>query len=364
MRATSVSTARIQEDVAAQRQALSKLPEILQQMEDLNAARLPQAPPHGAVDRASIKIDYGFALRRHTDDAASICPDLNTPSAPSLQVSAFESSNGQLTSRFYTAPESQGSNCIDRQTSRKCTQILVRSVGLHKTIALQVIPDHTIDTVKSLVRERIGLDIAEFELLYSSRVLDLSDRSIADYGIPHDATLTCISFRLNQRLNQPPPPITPQEIYLTDHTDNTDKTYQLSVTSHTKVCELKEMHVNQQGGDLEVAGISLIFRGQILENDCRLYEKGIGPGSRVHRVLRWRLEVSRARRESSRVRWKILQAHTSTLSAVAAAGDQMSSNETESDTITGVENFWVKDLEAHLLLDFTPYAEKCISGYV
>ena len=281
MRATSVSTARIEEDVAAQRQALSKLPEILQQMEDLRVAQLPQALPHGAVDRAGIKIDYGFALRRHTDDAASICSDINTPSAPSLQVSAFESSNGQLTSRFYTAPESQGSNCIDHQTSRKCTQILVRNVGLYKTIALQVMPDHTIDTIKSLVRERIGLDIAEFELLYSSRVLDSSDRSIADYGIPHDATLTCISFRLNQ----PPPPITPQEIYLTDLTD---KTYRLSVTNHTKICEVKEMHVNQQGGDLEVAGIRLIYWGSVLENDRRLYEDGIGPGSTLYMVLRVR----------------------------------------------------------------------------
>ena len=145
-------------------------------MEDLKAAQLPQALPQGAVDRAGIKIDYGFTLRRHTDDAASICSDMKTPSAPSLQVSTFETSSGQLTSRFYTAPESQGSNCIDRQTSRKCTQILVRNVGLHKTIASQVIPDHSTDTIKSLIRERIGLDMAKFELLYSSRVLDSSDR--------------------------------------------------------------------------------------------------------------------------------------------------------------------------------------------
>lgn len=129
MRATSVSTARIEEDVAAQRQALSKLPEILQQMEDLKAAQLPQALPHGAVDRAGIKIDLGFALRRHTDDAASICSDMKTPSAPSLQVSAFETSSGPLTSRFYTAPESQGSNCIDRQTSSKAVFLRWRIFG-------------------------------------------------------------------------------------------------------------------------------------------------------------------------------------------------------------------------------------------
>ena len=314
-------------------------------MEDLKAAQLPQALPHGAVDRAGIKIDYGFALRRHTDDAASICSDVNTPSAPSVQVSTFESSNGQLTSRFYTAPESQGSNCIDRQTSRKCTQILVRNVGLYRTIALQVIPDHTIDTVKSLVRERIGLDIAEFELLYSSRVLDPSDRSIADYGIPHDATLTCISFRLNQ----PPPPITPQEIYIKTLTD---KTYQLSVNSHTKVCEVKEMHVNQQRGDLEVAGIRFIYRGQILENDRRLYENW------VYSVY----GIALAAGGLPSAAGDLASAHFDP-SAVAAAGDQKSSNETESNTITGVEKFWVKDLEAHLLLDFTPFVEKCRSGY-
>ena len=138
-------------------------------------------------------------------------------------------------------------------------------------------PDHTIDTIKSLVRERIGLDIAEFELLYSSRVLDSSDRSIADYGIPHDATLTCISFRLNQ------PPVTPQEIYLTDYIN---WRYQLSVTNHTKVSEVKEMHADQQGNGLEAEGICLMYWGEELQNDRRLYEDGIGPGSMVYMVLR------------------------------------------------------------------------------
>ena len=186
-------------------QELEKLPRILEQLEDLKAAQLPQATPHGELDRAGIKIDYSFTLKHYVNSAASIRSSINTPSTPSIQVSALETSSSQLTSKFYTAPMSQSGNGEACQTSRKCTQILVRNVGPHKTMALQVVPEQTIGMLKSLVCERISLENAEFELLYSSRVLYPVDRSIDDYKIPHDATLTCISFRPNHSFPSPSP---------------------------------------------------------------------------------------------------------------------------------------------------------------
>ena len=79
-------------------------------MEDVKADQLPEAASHGAIDRAGIRIDYRFALRHNVDSAASIYSEMNTPSTPSLQDSAWEASSSKLTSRFYTAPTSQTSN--------------------------------------------------------------------------------------------------------------------------------------------------------------------------------------------------------------------------------------------------------------
>ena len=283
MRATSAS-ARIEEDMAAHLQELEKLPEILQQMEDLKAVQLPQAAPHGAIDRDGIKIDYTFALRHYTDSAASIYSDMKTPSAPSLQISALETTSSQLTSRFYTAPISQTSNSDNRQTSRKCTQILVRNVGLHKTMAFQVIPEHTIGTIKSMICERIGLENAKFELLYSSRVLYSSEQSINEYGIPHDATLTCISFRPD---HSPPAPI--EEIFCVNikTLDEVEKIH-LSVRGVTLVREVKEMWIGQKGGGLVAGDCRLIYAGRQLEDDLRLSDYGIRDADILYMVSRLR----------------------------------------------------------------------------
>lgn len=287
MRATSASAARIEEDVAAHLQELEKLPEILQQMEDVKAAQLPQAAPHGAIDRAGIKIDYTFALRHYTNSAASMFSDMNTPSAPSLQVSALETSSSQLTSRFYTAPMSQTSNGDNRQNSRKCTQVLVRNVGLHKTMAFQVIPEHTIGTIKSLICERIGLENAEFDLLYSSRVLYSPGKSIDEYGIPHDATLTCISFRPNH--STPSPYTAVSLIYIKTPTGHT---HQLRFRRNLLVREIKEMYAAQRWYILETDIISLVYAGKKLEDHRRLFEYDIQHGSVLHYIPRLRASTA------------------------------------------------------------------------
>ena len=274
--------------MTAHLQELKKLPEILQQMEDLKAAQLPQASPHGAIDRAGIRIDYTFALRHYTDSAASIYSDMNTPSAPSLQVSALETGSSQLTSRFYTAPMSQTSSGNICQSSRKCTQVLVRNVGLHKTMAFQVIPEHTIGTIKSLICERIGLENAEFELLYSSHVLDSPEKSIDEYGIPHDATLTCISFRPD---HSPPNPIEPF-IYMSIKTLDGNM-FHLRFRPDILIREIKEMIADRHGHGLKADDIHLLYvklddlpmicsgvGNKVLEDDRCLLEYGINVKSR------------------------------------------------------------------------------------
>ena len=257
-------------------QELEKLPEILEQIEDLKAAQLPQAAPHGAIDRAGIRIDYRFALRHFFDGAATLYTGINTPSTPSFQASALETSSSLLTSEYHTAPMSQTSN--GEYPSKKCTQILVRNVGMHQTMAFQVAPEDTIGAIKSLVRERIGLEYASFELLYSSRVLNSSDKSIDEYGIPHDATLTCLSFRPN---NAP----RAKRLSCVLIKTITGRTCHLAVEADTLVREVQEMSADWL--DIErPTDIRLIHAGKQLGDQRRLSDYGIDDEDKLYLVLK------------------------------------------------------------------------------
>lgn len=293
MHATHATSARIEQDMATYLQELERLPEILEQLEDLKIAQLPQAAPHGAIDRAGIKIDYQFALRHYVDGAASIDSGINTPSSPSFQVSELETGSCQLTSKYYTAPISQASNGEDPLPSRKCTQILVRNVGLHRTMAFQVVPEHTIGQIKSLVCGRIGLENAEFELLHASRVLHSSEKSIDEYRIPHDATLTCVSFRPNHSPASPrsdrtlPPSSERISCVWMRIFDSNGKDFCLSVGRDTLVRELRDLNADRLG--CRASDIRLIFADMVLEEDDHpLSEYGVLDESTIFMIFRTR----------------------------------------------------------------------------
>lgn len=261
--------------MAAYRQELENLPQILERMEDLNAAHLPQATPHRAIDRAGIRIDYRYALRHYFDGATSTYSGMNTPSTPSFQASVLETSSSGLTSEYHTAPMSQISNGERSQPSRKCTEIFVRNVGAHKIMALQVAPDDTIEAIKSLVRERIGLEHASFDLLHSGRVLNSPDKSIGEYGIPHDATLTYLSFRPNN------PPILRCVIIKTLW----GKTFCLSVEGHTLISEVKEMSADFLGIE-RPTDFRLIHAGKQLGDHHRLSDYSIDDKAKLYLVMK------------------------------------------------------------------------------
>ena len=238
-------------------------------MEDNKAAQLPPAAPHGALDRAGLRIDYKFALRHHLDSAASHSA-IKTPSTPSFQVSALETSSSLLISGYYTAPTSQTTG-ESRRPSRKCTQILVCNVGSYQTMAFQVAPEYTIEKIKSLVRERISLENAKFELLYSGSVLCSSDKSIDEYGIPHDATLTCISFR---------PTTLPLALVIMSLTGNT---FRLSVKPNSLIRQIKEMCADRLAIP-QLDDIRLVYEGNPLGDHLRLSDYGVGNESILYLV--------------------------------------------------------------------------------
>ena len=262
-------------DLTAHLKELEKLPDILRQMEDIRAAQIPQAPPHGAIERAGVKVDYTFALRHYMDGAESICSEMMTPNAPSLQVSSFEPTNSITTSRFDTAPMFQTVGDEADQTSRGCTQVLVRNVGLYKTITLQTKPEYTINTIKILVREKIGMPNAQFDLLYSSHILRLLDRSLEEYDIPHDATLMCVSFRPGRSPAINPPPamsVSPERlvVLITDvkrfSLSYSQRDHLIGVSSDATISDLKSQYTDALSGNWTAKDVVLIWKGHILED--------------------------------------------------------------------------------------------------
>lgn len=308
-RATVTSTAKMEADLTAHLEELEKLPEILQQMEDIRAAQIPLATPHGAIERASIRVDYTFALRHYMDDAVSMCSEIMTPAAPSLQVSSFEPTDSITTSRFHTAPVSQTFGDEAGQSSR-CTQILVRNVGLHRTIILQTKPEYTIETIKILVREKIGMPNAQFDFLYSSRTLGSPGRSLEEYKIPHDATLTCVSFRPERPPGVNPPQalsVFPERlmVLITDvkrfSLSYSQRDHLIDVHPNATVSVLKSQYTDALGGNWTVEDVVLIWKGHNLQNNTMVSAIGIEEDDLVlHALLRydavslhWEKEIAR-----------------------------------------------------------------------
>ncbi|KAM0799009.1 hypothetical protein BDR22DRAFT_964252 [Usnea florida] len=293
-RAIATNSARMEADFTAHLKELEKFPDIMQQkLEDIRVAQIPQAPPHGAIERASIKVDYNFALRHYMDGAESGSSEMLTPSEPSPQVSSFDPTSCLTTSKFDTAPMSAVSGDEADQRSRRCTQVLVRHVGLQKTITLQTKPEDTIETIKLLIRQKIGMPKAQFDLLYSSHVLRLSDRSLEEYNIPHDATLTCVSLR-PERPAAANPPLAESIVPGRDHLVN--------VPSNATISDLKYRYTEAIGGNWTTKDVVLLWNGHNLDEDTVVSTIGVDEEDPVlHALLRydevtlnWAEEIAKA----------------------------------------------------------------------
>ena len=299
-------------DFAAHLGELEKLPGIMQQqLEDIRVAQIPQAPPHGAIERAGIKVDYNFALRHYMDGAESESSEMMTPSEPSPQVSSFDPTSSITTSKFDTAPMSAISSDEADQRSRRCTQVLVRHVGVHKTITLQTKPETTIETIKILIRQKIGMPKAQFDLLYSSRILRLRDWSLEEYNIPHDATLTCVSFRPGRPAAVNPllaKSIVPGRfvVLITDvkrfSLSYSQRDHLINVSSNATISDLKCQYTDALGGNWTTKDVVLLWNGHNLDDHAIVSTIGVDEEDPVlHALLKydevalhWAEEVAKA----------------------------------------------------------------------
>ena len=120
--------AKMQTDILTHIRGLeATLPSILQQIEDIKAARLPMSAPHGSSDRETLRSDHDFALRNFLNDATSLFSSDNISNDPSMQVSSFLGSMATDAATFQTAP----SRVTARNTNANVAESAQHSLERH-----------------------------------------------------------------------------------------------------------------------------------------------------------------------------------------------------------------------------------------
>jgi hypothetical protein len=172
----------------------TRLERLLRAIEDEKAAQLPPAQSHRAIDRSTVRVDKTYALRHYLSSAASVLSEATMRPPPSMQVSSYiESESFGESQSYVTAPTATGV-----VNAARCSQIFVAGLPNKKTVILQVTSFQTIETVKEQIRQKLGLHGSAFQLTYQSHVLRTANATLESYNVPHNATLTCVSFRLDK----------------------------------------------------------------------------------------------------------------------------------------------------------------------
>ena len=78
----------------------------------------------------------------------------------------------------------------DSNSDDKEMQIFVK--GLQKTMCLQVMSSDTIGTIIALVQNKEGVSRSKFYLMFKDKRLEDGSRTLADLGIPNEATLQMV----------------------------------------------------------------------------------------------------------------------------------------------------------------------------
>ena len=239
---------------------------------------------------ADSRVESELAVQQYILDASYTSSGLRTLMVRSSELSPHRTFGGNPSTRLYTAPMAHMSQITSSRRAKGCVQLLVRGIVWDKTIALLVRHEYTIGTIKELIRRRIGLPHAEFGLIFSGHVLRATFLSLEELDIMHDATLTCVSFRLNCSHSSVSRPST--SIHSTS-----DIQVNVKFLFHAKVAlTLKEMAsvldlqkmVSEYLSGHSPGNVLLIFCGQrLLEKHLALFDYGIRDGASLHAVLKY-----------------------------------------------------------------------------
>ena len=181
----------------------------------------------------------------------------------------------------------------DSTASPASMQIFVRNL-LGKTTTLQVDPSDTIEVVKEMICQKEGVPQNEQRLIFSGRQLE-DHKTVRDYNIQKDNTLHLV-LRLRSKTGRA------AKISETEYEQTTNSTVGDNIEVFLKTLTGKTSEFHCQSSDtveslkakvkwkesIPVDQQRLIFNGQTLEDDSRLFEHSIRDGSTIHLVLRLR----------------------------------------------------------------------------
>ena len=199
---TETTMAIIKEELAAYTQELeTKLPGIMEQLEDLKALQGPHPPEHDAQDRSMVKEDFTYALRHYLDGASSICSDWTDRSTPSFQVSSFQPTNSLRTTVYQTAKTHLTAEAGNAAETSDCISLFISGMG--RTAFVRIQPCALLSDLKNSIQRIIELPGTELNLMHQGRLVSENDNSLKELGINHNSRLTC-TFKHKRPLTPPP----------------------------------------------------------------------------------------------------------------------------------------------------------------
>ena len=199
----NIAMTTIKQDMAAVVQELkAKLPNIIEDLEDLKATQGQPPPQHNAKDRLLVKEDLHFALRQYLKDDQSTISDGSRRREPSMQVSSLEHGTIYLTSIYRTAQTHVNSEAEATENRRTPSRYMTLEIGVSgKITPIQIQPDATIHQLVTLVKATLikaTLDFTNVEvvLLHKGRCIYGDEPIGIKQDLPLHKTTICPNSEL------------------------------------------------------------------------------------------------------------------------------------------------------------------------
>ena len=186
----------IKQEVADVVQELEmKLPNIMDDLEDLKATQGMQPAEHDARDRSLVEEDLHFTLRQYLEDDQSMCSSPSGRGTPSILVSSLGASGSDHTSIYRTAQTHLYSEAGTLEALGGYMALYVNVMG--KTVPLHIRPNASMSQLKSLVNSKINLPNTELDLIHEGheitgkRAAVSKDETVRKAGILPNGRLRC-----------------------------------------------------------------------------------------------------------------------------------------------------------------------------
>jgi len=167
---------------------------LLENLENERAERLPNAPPHHAIDQSTIPADLEWSTKRYLAEAASIFTEAVQRNDPSIQVRSYLGQESVATTLWTCASLSETIVGTD------FVQVFITGLPIKNLDKLVVGIDlnDTVAEVRDSILRRLRLDRADFGLMHGNMVLTDTNATMNDYHVESNSSLRCVSFRPNR----------------------------------------------------------------------------------------------------------------------------------------------------------------------